>query len=439
MSARSANAKLESLDLPPSRQPENASALSVEIIDSITQIQSLQEPWQSIYRRDPESGFFLSYDWISALFEQYPSRMRVLAIRGTDGGYLGFFPISTRVRWSRSVKKFQTVLEPGGRAALSELTGILVDPVHEKPVLNALAGAIAALPWTRFTIRYEPTGRRSRILLDALPADQFKGRFRSYLINDDTIDNLSCPQVHLPDSHEAWLVSLSSNTRQKIRRFSRRHLASGDWRVTQTSAETLQRDLDIVLDLWTQRWVGEKGKSGARRTTTIYRHMFETAHAMGMLHLPVLWAGDNPLVAHACIADRSRGHVHFVAAGRSVDHDQPNSGLLLHSESMGWAIDSGFSVYDFGHGDEAYKASLGGQNKKLHYLYVERISDDPKLAIDPFNLSGAKRKIRACIEAGPSEDGRIAGAAFSKIVEAHRPHDEELTKLISKMEAQYHG
>ncbi|MCJ8310157.1 MAG: GNAT family N-acetyltransferase [Rhizobiaceae bacterium] len=439
MAALHANTELENLEPQHELQLRGASELWVELVDSSDRFAELQQPWKALYTKDRESGFYLSWEWIAALFQDYAPQVRILAVRAHDGAYRAFFPISTRTRWSRSTQKFQTVLEPAGRAALSELTGILCDPNHEAAVVPALARAIAALPWTRFSMRYEPTGRRSKLLLDALPAERFKGRFRAYLINEDTVDNLNCPQVRLPADHDQWLAGLSANTRQKIRRFTRRHLDSGAWHITQVSDETLTRDLDITLDMWTQRWVAEKGRSAARRTTSIYRHMFETAHRHGMLHLPILWSGDTPLVAHACIADTSRGHVHFVAAGRSLENDQPNSGLLLHSESIRWAIDAGFRLYDFGHGDEAYKISLGGKNKRLQYLFVERRSLSPLDAIDTFNLSSAVRKIRSLIRHGKTREARSALAELSKIVEAHQLPDHDITHLSSKLEADPHG
>lgn len=422
-------------ELPTGRSGIDAHALSVELVDSNDQFQALQEAWSKVFAADLESGFFLSWGWVSALFDAYASRVRVLAVRQPGGDYVGFYPISTRMRWSRSQQRFQTVLEPAGRAALSELTGILCAPKHERQVIAALADKITAMRWTRFSMRYEPTGRRSQMLLDALPQAQFNGRFRSYTINDGSIDNLNSLHVTLPNSHDEWLASLSSNTRQKIRRYSRKHLESGAWHVTQTDTDTLTRHIDIVLDLWTRRWVAEKGKSGARRTTSIYRHMFETAHQLGMLHLPILWLDGTPLAAHACIADTSRGHVHFVAAGRSVENDQPNSGLLLHSESIRWAIEAGFAIYDFGHGDEAYKASLGGHTNRLHYLYVERRSQNPYDAIDPFNMASGIRKLRSLIEADKARDARRACKQLQEIAEAHQLPDDPITKLSARLEA----
>ena len=140
MAALRSNIDPLSTDLPDWLQWNDAPTLGVELIDSMEQLLALEEPWRAIYDRDPESGFFLSWDWIAALFQQYAPRVRVLAVRNTEGEYLGFFPISTRLRWSRSEQQFQTILEPGGRAGLSELTGIVCNRLHEKAVVSVLAG-----------------------------------------------------------------------------------------------------------------------------------------------------------------------------------------------------------------------------------------------------------------------------------------------------------
>ncbi|MEP0943052.1 MAG: GNAT family N-acetyltransferase [Rhizobiaceae bacterium] len=429
-------------------QPRQESVqLTVDLIDSKNQFVNLKAPWQTLYAIDRESGYFLSWGWISALFEEYSSRVRILAVRRTDGprksaspaDYVALFPISSRMRWSDSGQKFQTILEPCGRNALSELTGILCDPAHEAAAIAALADKISALPWTRFSMRYEPTGRRAKILLEALPDDRFVGRFRSYLINDDEIDNLNCPQVALPQVYDNWLSTLSSNTRQKIRRFTRRHLESGEWHVSQVRDDTLDRDIEIVLDHWQQRWVAEKGRSSTRRTTSIYRHMMKTAHQLGALHLPILWAGETPLVAHGCIWDASRRHVHFVLSGRSIENDRPNSGFLLHCDSIRRAVEAGFAIYDFGHGDEAYKASLGGSIKRLHYLFVERRSNHPVDTIDPYNMSHAVRRIRSSLDTGKTVEARAACNDLLKIIDAHSLKDGAALTTLTDLEHPDHG
>ena len=70
---------------------------------------------------------------------------------------------------------------------------------------------------------------------------------------------------------EAYLDhDLSANTRQKIRRLLRKVDNSGEFRITHTTAETVERDLAILLDFWVSKWGSRKGNS-ADSMRKIYR------------------------------------------------------------------------------------------------------------------------------------------------------------------------
>ncbi len=421
-------------------KPTVAPALVVETIDSKETFLGLEQAWKALYAQDQESGYFLSWGWISKVFHNNPDRIRILAVRktGADAGYIAFFPVTSRIRWSNSDQNFQGILEPGGRVALSELTGFLCNPDTEKVAISAIADSVSSMPWTRFSMRYEPTGRRSEHFLKCFPTDRFRGQFEDYRINQGSVDNLVCPQIELAPTYDDYLAKLSSNTRQKIRRFTRRELDSGNWHITQVTADTVDRDITILMDLWMSRWGSKKKQSQARKTAATYRHMMEASHELGALHLPILWQGDRPLVAHGCISDTSRGQVHFVLSGRSSDPDQQNSGLLLHSDSIRRAIENGFSIYDFGHGDEPYKSSLGGTDKRLNYIVVERLTDEIPETIDLFNITDPARKIRSFIDKGDMSKASIACDELLKIMEAKPRTRGPLTNIPKDLEAQSH-
>ena len=420
-----------------SAESGDAAAYSVELIDSKDHFLSLKRSWESLYAGDPETGFFMSWGWISSVFHRFPGRLRILAVRGSGRGsdYVAFFPVASRIRWSASKQEFQGVLEAGGRPGLSEQTGFLCDPAHEQGAIAAIATAVCALPWTRFSMRYEPTGRRSEIFLSWLPETGFRGQFDEWLINDGTVDNLANPQVKLAASFDDYLAGLSSSTRQKVRRFTRRHMESGLWHVSQASGSNAERHIEILLELWNKQWGAQRRSSQARKTVSIYRHMLQTAHQMGALHLPILWQDDTPLVAHGCIRDMDRSHVYFVLSGRNMQLEHHNSGMLLHCDSISRAIDEGMSIYDFGHGDESYKLSLGGICQRLHYVTINRLSDDLAQTVDTFNMTDPARKIRHFIDKQDLQLARRACNQMLEILEASQTRTGPALATINDPEA----
>ncbi|MGO7778252.1 cellulose biosynthesis protein, partial [Rhizobium johnstonii] len=77
--------------------------------------------------------------------------------------------------------------------------------------------------------------------------------------NSENIDNTICPIVPLPASFADYLEQrMSSQTRQKLRRFLRKVECDDVYWITMATAETSDRDLDILLNLWRIKWSARK-------------------------------------------------------------------------------------------------------------------------------------------------------------------------------------
>src|SRR5690606_17254559 len=133
-------------------------------------------------------------------------------------------------------------------------------------------------------------------------------------------------------------------------------------RVTHADARTFQRDLDILLTLWAQRWGDSKGPRLNRILRSTRRELADALDT-GNLFLPVLWDGDRPLGAFACLVDHQKRELLFQMAARDPDFDQPSPGLVLHAHAIRWAIEQGLARYDFLRGDEPYKYSFADKER----------------------------------------------------------------------------
>ena len=253
--------------------------------------------------------------------------------------------------------------------------------------MTAIGEQLSQLPWSRLSLRYEPTGKRSSYLMKALGSRDFRSKFKDYRINKGTIDNLICPQIQLPDDYQDYLqTGVSSNTRQKIKRFTRKYLDTGELHISHTTPETVERDVDVLLTLWVQKWSGLKGRSSARRIAMKYKNMLMSFSRHGVLNLPILWQSQTPVSALGCLADHRQGHLLFILSGREEQSDIPQTGLLQHSGNIRWAIENNFKIYDFGHGDERYKYSFGAEDKTLHYFSIRRRSHKKSFLFDPLSV-----------------------------------------------------
>ena len=77
--------------------------------------------------------------------------------------------------------------------------------------------------------------------------------------------------------------------------------------------------------------------------------------------MPILWKGENPVGVHIAFADREKGSLICFLVSRDLGVRKPPPGFLLHAYTIRWAIANGFTIYNLGTGNFAYKYSLGGE------------------------------------------------------------------------------
>lgn len=384
-------------------------ALKMEIIDTEADLDALKPGWEGLQTRDPDSGVFMSWDWLSRAFRQNPYRWRVFAVLSGEN-HVCIFPVKYRVHWSKTLNELQSEMEAGGRLLWSEYSGFLCDPDYEEDALVFLAQQIAELPWAKLSLRYEPTATRAKQFMNGFPEEGFRSKRMEYRISKGQTDNLVSPQVTLPGDFETFLQeSLSKSTREKVRRSFRRLLDTGELRITETSGDTFDRDVEVLLDFWIAKWTDQKGSETANRVAGNYRKILETALELDILFMPVLWRGDQPLGALGHIADLGSRVVHFVVAGRDTEAEKTNIGLILHAYSIRWAIECGFKTYDFCHGNESYKYSFGAKDKQLNYFSVRRRSSSLDVGfLDPICTGEALNRAIEFIDSGKSEEASAA-------------------------------
>ena len=182
------------------------------------------------------------------------------------------------------------------------------------------------------------------------------------------------PYVDLPDTFEAYLSdTLSSNTRQKVRRFLRRVEGDDDYKLTTTTPETGGRDVALLVKLWADDWLATKGDA-TERLSQMYGTIVERGLRDGLVHMTVLWHRGQPIATHASFVDREKSRLLFFVTGRDESFNELPAGLMLHAYNVKWAIEQGLRTYDLLRGDEPYKFSLGAVASQLLYPVVRTTS-----------------------------------------------------------------
>ena len=343
----------------------------IERVDSFTDFQNLKTAWDDVYQRDPEAQFFLSWKWLAGVLESHPGEWIVLAARRADDTYLGFLPLRLETVWSKSQQQLRNEIQFAGRLFWADYGGILCVPESEFEVLSAFASHVKQLNWSHMYLKgFRISERRFGMFIAPLVDERLIIESRSNINNGGETDDLVCPYIDLPETFEAYLAEkLSSNTRQKIRRFLRRLESSTEYQVTTTSPETQARDGRILELLWSKVWSEQKG-SDAERLATTYRMIVERGLDDEIVHQSILWHKDSPIGILASFVDWQKSRLLFFVGGRDEDFRDLPVGLVLHACAIRWAIENGIRTYDLLRGNEPYKYSLGAADVRLKYPVI---------------------------------------------------------------------
>jgi len=338
--------------------------MRVDVIDDTEALAASRAEWDAAYEADPEAQFFLSWTWMSRWLAVLDKPWFILAARPDgEAAYVAFFPLWLGTK-ERKSGGFSNDIYMGG-CYTAEYTGFVCRPDFQEQAIPAFAARVRQLNWTQFRLEFlRASERRTKLFMQEFPAAEFDVTEISR-VEKDNIDNSLCPSVTLPGDWDEYLDGkLSANSRQKIRRLLRQIESSPEFRITQADGATVERDIEILLRFWAERWGAQKGKR-LNAILANHRLMLHHAFAAGALFLPVLWRGERPVGALAILVDARKKSFLFLMGGRDATFDGPPPGTVLHAHGIRHAIRNGFATYDFLRGNEPYKYSFGAEDRRI--------------------------------------------------------------------------
>ncbi len=344
--------------------------MRIDVIDTLTDFAKLEDNWNAVYDADPDAQLFISWKWLSGWLRQITSPWFVLAARAdgrAEGPYVAFLPM--RVQTKTENGHIHNELNMAGNFA-ADYTGFLCAPGLEHLVVPAFIRHIKQLNWARLNFEnFRISEPRMRLFLAHFPKAGFQTSEPSRVGKVDGIDNSLCPFSVLPPNWDSYLETLSTNTRQKIRRLLRLVDADGEYRITVATPETLERDLNTLLQFWETKWKPRKGDL-VHTLVRSNRAMLTRSFNAGLVYLPTLWKEDRPLAALATLVDARKHSFLFYITGRDETFDGPPPGMILHAHSIRHAIANGITEYDFLRGNETYKYSFGVKERRIRSTVV---------------------------------------------------------------------
>jgi len=321
------------------------------------------------------SSLFQSWTWVGCLAgERFPAPVLLRAER--DGRTVGLALLNrTQGRLGTERLWLNESGDPALDAVYVEHNGMVL--AHDAvDLLPACLRAMLAAPITPARRGGGPWGRRLRLAgVNAahLAAAQQIGAI--HLLNETVAPFVDL--AALPLGPEAYLGSLSANTRYQIRRSNRCFARLGPLVVRQAETETeALAFLDSLAALHQATW-SKRGSRGAFANPAFLRfHRALIARALPRGELELLRFSAGGYVLGYLYNIRLRGGVFtyqsgFDYAGCAVavgPHAKP--GLTCHYAAIVRAQGEGAVTYDFLAGRDRYKSSLARAVTRLYWLEV---------------------------------------------------------------------
>lgn len=403
--------------------------MQIDVMTRPEELKSLRENWDDLYARDPEAHFFVSWDFLSNYLRRFDGEWFILAARNGPQGssYVALLPLRLRTKMRKNTGEFYHEIYMGGNHA-ADYTGILCAPEYAYRAIAAFAKHLKTMHWASLHLEnLRMSERRISWLMEHLSDNRLTMRRMKRVNQVDNVDNCICPAIDLPSSWEDYLQqNLSTNTRQKMRRFLRKLEDSGEFRITHADASTIERDIEILLEFWRVKWAPRKRNLVADLVKS-NRLLLGQAFESGTLFLPVLWHGDRPLSALAIFIDPVKKSMLFHMVGRDETADMLPSGLVLHGYCIRRSIEKGFRTYDFLRGNESYKYSFGTRDTVLNCTLVRtRTGRNLGDRLDTRSLGGALQEAARFHKNG----GFIqAENVYRQILNTEPTHDQALYGL----------
>ncbi|HLB24104.1 MAG TPA: GNAT family N-acetyltransferase [Dehalococcoidia bacterium] len=250
-----------------------------------------------------------------------------------------------------------------GHHSICDYMDAIITPGFERAVLTALLGRLASDGVTHLDLR----GLREDSPL--LPALLEAAASAGYTATKE--EEALSPNVELPATWDDYLGTLSKKDRHEMRRKMRRLDSAGDIQMRIiTTAEEAAPLLDTLFHLMRISNHHKEEFLDRPGMQEFFRDMTVTMADAGMLRLYALYLDDVP-VAMVHNLDVG-GTLYMYNSGYDPAYSHYAVGLMSKALLVRDAIESGRTRVDFMRGDESYKYDLGGKDRHVYRVLLEK-------------------------------------------------------------------
>jgi CelD/BcsL family acetyltransferase involved in cellulose biosynthesis len=329
-----------------------------------------REAWQSLLAQVDADPLFMSWDWVSAWWRHHQPALRaelcVLGVYSPDGGLVGIAPFFEHRTMHGGMLPARRLELLGNAwrnpaAVFSEYLDVLARRDVRAGVCDALAG------WLRDNTAWDELALCN--LRERSVAEELAGSLAgcAYVRG---VESMTGWCIALPDSFEAFVARLSSNTRRKVVHQREKLVGATFERVAPPQRPAaLER-----LDRFVARRFGTPAGEAPRMQTGFHNDLVAGAMASDLVHLTEMHAGGH--CVSVMLNLRVGATEYYLQSGFDPAFARGLSPGLLH---LGYAIEAacrdGMSRFDFlaGRGlNRDYKQDFAAASAPLRTLHVVR-------------------------------------------------------------------
>ncbi len=252
-----------------------------------------------------------------------------------------------------------------GSVEVSDYLDFIVSESATEEFVDALLGSLdveGPEGWEVLDLNNLPEGSST------VQALQRSAEKRGWRVEKERISPV--PFVALADSWDAYLQALNSKRRKEVKRKLRRaeeYPARVNWRIVDGDA-LIEPEIDLFLGLMQND--SEKRAFLTDKMMEFFRRLALISHERGWLQLAFLEVGGEPVFGYMNFDYDDKLWIYN--SGFNPSHYELSPGWVLMAHLIRWAIDHGRTEVDFLRGDEDYKYRLGGVDRHIVHLTIER-------------------------------------------------------------------
>ena len=353
----------------------------------------LREDWLRLQQNSHARGPALTWQAMSTWYRHFGQIGRLWLIEAREAGRLiGLAPLivlRVQPKYGLAWRQMEFISAHHSQEHLD----FLIEPGYEMRTLSAFIELL-------FQCKSEWDVLHLSALADTRTLDFLKGSGLKWESNPDR--EMIAPYIPLPDTAEAYLSTLSSNRRWKLRSYRRKldEQYPGNWSIDRVEdVATLAAAFERLVTLHQAKWVLRE-KEGAFGRPGLREYFLDLMGVMlqeGWLRLYQLKVNGQVPVVLFSYHYRGRAYNHIVGLDESITDIPVGHVMTLHSITT--AIEEGLTEYSMMWGQEPYKYSFGVQDRIQHAFDLVH---NPRVVIQRTGvnvLRSLKQRIRPAQEA----------------------------------------